>query len=309
MSGLGEGFGPAGSDEAESPPFAIAGPSQVTVDASRTGTASFTVSNVTGRAVRVRILVVPGAGADASWFQVSGESERTLATAGTTTIDVGLRIPQEAPTGVFTFSLGAELEESPDKVVAGPTARFDIPEPTKRKFPWWIVIVAAAAVLVLVAGSILIWNVTRTGSPSTATPTPTPTFTPALFRTSAFLARRSAEIVADLDNDQQWGIDEPNRPVRSPDVALVQGKGAGEMILQGYGDTRLAVVSERTYAACQDVAGYDDDSQNIVIDPDQSELFVCARFTDEGRTALLTFGTRIIGRGQIVEYMVWEKTP
>ncbi|MGC5171748.1 hypothetical protein ACLQ2Q_13970, partial [Microbacterium sp. DT81.1] len=62
MSGT-EGFGPRGPAAAEGPPFAVAGPASVSLDAGRSGAGSFTVSNVTGRPVRARVLVLPGAGA------------------------------------------------------------------------------------------------------------------------------------------------------------------------------------------------------------------------------------------------------
>ena len=165
MSG-GEGFGPVGPVAAEGPPFSVAGPSTVSLDGARSGSGSFTVSNVTGRPVRARLLVLPGAGADAAWFQVVGESERLLPVAGTATVDVSVRVAEQAPAGAFSFSVGAALEEAPDRVVSGPTVAFQVAEPAKRKFPWWIVIVAAAALLLLIGGGLAIWFLTR--------PDPTP---------------------------------------------------------------------------------------------------------------------------------------
>ena len=78
---------------------------------------------VTGRPVRARVLVLPGAGADASWFQVVGESERALPVAGTATVDVAVKVPEKAPAGSFSFAVGAALEEAPDQVVSGSDGR------------------------------------------------------------------------------------------------------------------------------------------------------------------------------------------
>ena len=125
MSG-GEGFGPVGPVAAEGPPFSVAGPSTVSLDGARSGSGSFTVSNVTGRPVRARLLVLPGAGADAAWFQVVGESERLLPVAGTATVDVSVRVAEQAPAGAFSFAVGAALEEAPDRVVSGPTVAFQV---------------------------------------------------------------------------------------------------------------------------------------------------------------------------------------
>jgi hypothetical protein len=172
-----EGFGPSGAGAAEAAPFVVGGPAQLSLDASRIGAASFTVSNVSGRPVRARVQVQPGPGADASWFSIarppgepsttveSATAERALPVAGTATVDVTVRVPEQAPAGSTSFVLTAALEEAPDRVVAGPTAAFQVPPlPAKqKKFPWWIVIVAAA--VLLVGGGILIWILTRPDNP------------------------------------------------------------------------------------------------------------------------------------------------
>lgn len=172
MSSGGE-FGPAGPAPGGLPPFAVAGPSTVSLDAARSVAASFTVSNVTGRPVRARVIVLPGAGAEASWFQVAGESERALPVAGTATVEVAVKVAPDAPAGSYSFALGAALEEAPDQVVSGPTVAFQVPEPKEKKFPWWIVIVVAAAVLLLVGGGLAIWFLTRPPSPPKLTEPPT----------------------------------------------------------------------------------------------------------------------------------------
>ncbi|GAA1975007.1 PASTA domain-containing protein [Microbacterium pumilum] len=166
-------FGPVDPAVVGGPPFAVAGPSTVALDGARAGSGSFTVSNVTGRPVRARVMVVPSAGADASWFQVVGESERSLPVAGTATVDVTVKVAEKAPAGAFSFAVGAALEEAPDQVVSGPTVAFQVPEPKKRKFPWWIVIVAAVALLLLIGGGITIWLLMRTPAAPTMSQAPT----------------------------------------------------------------------------------------------------------------------------------------
>ena len=168
-------FGPVDPPVVGGPPFTVAGPSTLSLDGARSGSGSFTVSNVTGRPVRARVLVVPGAGADAAWFQVVGESERQLPVAGTATVDVTVKVAEKAPAGAFSFAVGAALEEAPDQVVSGPNVTFQVAEPKKRKFPWWIVIVAAAALLLLGGGGLAIWFFTRPTPSPTPSPSPSPT--------------------------------------------------------------------------------------------------------------------------------------
>jgi hypothetical protein len=172
MSG-GEGFGPVGPLSAEGPPFAVAGPSSVTLDAARSGSGSFDVSNVTGRPVRARLLLLPGAGADASWFQIAGEPERALPVAGTAAVDVSVRVPEKAPAGSFSFVLGAALEEAPDQVVSSPTVTFEVPERDSRPFPWWIVAIIVGALVVLGVGALLIYLFTRPPGPPALDEAPT----------------------------------------------------------------------------------------------------------------------------------------
>ncbi|MCR2792318.1 PASTA domain-containing protein [Microbacterium sp. zg.Y625] len=171
MSG-GQEFGPTGPAAPGGPPFAVAGPSAVSLDAARSGLASFTVSNVTGRPVRARVMVIPGAGADPAWFRISGDAERSLPVAGTATVEVAVHVATTAPAGESSFTVGAALEEAPDQVVSGPTVAFRVPDPVKRRFPWLWVIVAVVAVLVLAGGGILIWILTRTPAAPTAVEPP-----------------------------------------------------------------------------------------------------------------------------------------
>ncbi|GAA1957125.1 hypothetical protein [Microbacterium deminutum] len=303
MSGSGDaGFGPVGPVGPEGPPFAVAGPSQVVLDAARSGSGSFTVSNVTGRPVRARVLVLPGAGADAAWFQVVGESERALPVAGTATVDVTVKVAEKAAAGAFSFAVGAALEESPDQVVSGPTVAFQVAEPNKRKFPWWIVIVAVVAVLLLAGGGILIWNLTRPKPGPTNTPTPTTTVAePSVFKSDLFLATPGTYF--DLDTGQQ--VMTPSAG-GGEDVFFYQGAGSGELGVVGQGPPRLAVVDQPTFAACEAATSYDDlNAQNIVLLPDRA-TFVCVKFTDQDRRSVMTIGPAT-GGGFPVSFTTWNR--
>ncbi|GAA1975000.1 hypothetical protein [Microbacterium pumilum] len=287
MSG-GEGFGPAGPVAAEGPPFSVAGPTTVSLDAARTGSGSFTVSNVTGRAVRARVLVLPGEGADASWFQVTGESERALPLAGTATVDVAIKVAEKAPAGSFSFAVGAALEEAPDQVVSGPTVVFQVPGATKRRFPWWIVIVAAVALLLLVGGGILIWNLTRPN------PQPSPTDTgPAVLRSETFLFDTATRDV-DLDLD---GVTD----IQLSDADLSPAVPAGRPTTV-FGNMRgVAFIPAPTFEQCRDVF-----LQQFVEVPEADDgTFVCV-FTSEGHAGVLEFGPTQPDQSREVKATVWE---
>ncbi|MGC5224686.1 hypothetical protein ACPW96_19145 [Micromonospora sp. DT81.3] len=250
---------------------------------------------MTGRPVRARVLVLPGAGADLSWFHVVGDSERALPVAGTATVDVSVKAPEKAPAGPFSFAVGAALEEAPDQVVSGPTVAFQLPEPKKRKFPWWILIVAVGGLLLLVGGGILIWNLTRP---------PRTDDGPVVFD-SGFVVIAAPEIVVDLDTGEQWQRSDPSRPKASPDVLFSQGAGSGELLLRGLQEARLAEVEEPTFEACEAATGYtDDEAQTIDVLPEQDDLFVCVRSTGEGRPVVMTIAAG--SGGYVVDFVTWE---
>ncbi|MFH8251387.1 hypothetical protein ACH3VR_13525 [Microbacterium sp. B2969] len=297
MSG-GEGFGPVGPSAAEAAPFSVTGPAQLRLGASRTGTASFTVSNTTGRPVRARLIVQPGAGADASWFAVAGESERALPVAGTATVDVTVTVPEKTAAGTASFTLGAALEEAPDRAVSGPNVAFDIPAAARRRFPWWIVIVVVA-VLLLAGGGLLIWNLTRSGAPEpTSSPSPTPAGPP-VFASGEFTAEPNTYF--DLDTGTVIAVSGSGE-----DVYFYPGGGSGELGVVGQGPPRLAVVDEPTFADCEAATDYDDiNAQNVVLLPDR-ETYVCVRFTDQQRRAVMTIGPAE-GTGLHVAFTTWER--
>jgi hypothetical protein len=293
-------FGPVAPAAGEGPPFAVAGPSAVTLDAARSASVSFTVSNVSGRPVRARVLVLPGAGADASWFSVVGESERALPVAGTTIVDVAVKVSEKAPAGAASFVLGAALEEAPDRVVSSPTVSVQVPPPKPKPFPWWIVIVAVVALLLLVGGGILIWSLTRpdpkpSPSPSpSATQTPTPTEHPVL-DTGSFLFEDNGMTV-DLDIDSPDGIIDIT--LIDPDLQVIPFNRPTTLIAQ----RGLAIVPNPDFETCREASL----ASQVDIAEGARRTLVCV-LTSANRLALLAFGPQIDGSSRRqVSITLWE---
>ena len=144
-----------------STPFAItAASNSLFLDAERTGEATFTVSNQSGRAIEGRArLVVEEAEAEAeteaeAWVRLRGAAQRTFAIAGTEQYTAVIEVPEEAPGGSYTLRLDMVGEERPDEqYVEGPQVTFEVPEAEAEGGPFpWKVAAAVAAVLVIGGG-------------------------------------------------------------------------------------------------------------------------------------------------------------
>ncbi|WP_194410444.1 hypothetical protein [Microbacterium cremeum] len=296
----GDGFGPEGPTASGAPPFAVAGPTQVALDPARTGTGSFTVSNVSGRPVRARLLVMPGAGADASWFTIEGGPERALPLAGTATVDVAVSVPGEVTPGGYSFTVGAALEEAPDQVVPGPTVALTVPAARRRKFPWWIVIVAAVALVLLIGAGAAVWLLTRPDPQPD--PTPTPTSTHDVFAQYSFPAFGNLSYDLDGERAVDYSVEF--------EIADLYFSGAlhgtGFLSVVGYGNASLAVVDDPTFEACESALDYTT-GEPITI-PAEAETFVCVRFTDQERRALMAFQPSEPATGlHVVDTTVWAR--
>lgn len=293
----GEGFGPVGPTSGGAPPFAVAGPTQLKLDASRVGSGSFTVSNVTGRPVRARVFVQPGAGADPSWFEVTGGPERAMPVAGTATVDVAVRVPEKAPAGTFSFQLGAALEEAPDQVVSGPTASFEVPV-RKKRFPWWIVIVAIVALLVLAGGGLLIWNLA--GRDDEVTPTPTPEPPRAVFLPGQFTFA-TPTLDVDLDTGIATAGIRQGADLSLADADFIAVPDDRPMSIFAFANG-VAIVDQGDFETCR-VAQLRD----TVEVPDDVDRTVVCTVTNEGRVAMLEI-TPVPGEQSVrqVTFTVWE---
>ena len=158
---------------AEGPaPFSISAPTELTLAADRSGTTTFTVTNLTGRPVRARLLPKGVGSTDQTWLSVVGEPERPLAVAGTLTVDLKVTVPPTTAAGTYTARLDVAAEDATE-TVAGQTVSFKVPEPDKKKgAPVWLFILIAVVVLALVAGGLYFFVLRGAGAPeNTAAPT------------------------------------------------------------------------------------------------------------------------------------------
>ena len=167
-------FGPDEPITTTPAPFSVTGPTSVEIArATRTGTASFSVLNTSGRPVRVRLLPQAMAGAEQSWLAVVGDIERPLGNAATLTADVLVTVPMDTPVGQHALRLDVSPEDRPELVAQGQAVAFTIPEPpeVKKPFPRWLLFAIIGAVLVLILGALAIWwFVIRDTGPEPLTP-------------------------------------------------------------------------------------------------------------------------------------------
>jgi len=150
---------------AEGPaPFSISAPTELTLAADRSGTTTFTVTNLTGRPVRARLLPKGVGSTDQTWLSVVGEAERPLAVAGTLTVDMKVTVLPTTAAGTYTARLDVAAEDATE-TVAGQTVSFKVPEPEKKKgAPVWLFVLIAVVVLALIAGG-LYFFVLRSAKP------------------------------------------------------------------------------------------------------------------------------------------------
>ncbi|MGC5224688.1 hypothetical protein ACPW96_19155 [Micromonospora sp. DT81.3] len=261
---------------------------------------------MTGRPVRARLMVRPGVGADLSWFAIAGQAvqppqtapsavaEWALPVAGTATVDVAVKVPEKAPAGSFSSVVGAALEEAPDQVVSGPTVAFHVPEAKKRKFPWWILIVAMVGLL-LVGGGILIWNLTR------------PTAAWSKVNEGSYEAFGGMDFDLDgggedLDGEEGGADVRFSSPWFSNSVVGVSGSAFAP-------GARVSIAEDATVGACESAPDYDDDEKQSILLPVDEFTVVCVRFTDEGRMAAMRFfPADMTGNSHTFVFVVWEDT-
>ena len=137
------------------------------LDDSGQANASFTVTNTNSQAVTGKLLTRPSEPAKPEWFSIAGESVRDFTPNGAQDVVVNLAVPPGSPPASYSFQLDAVAEDDPDEdYTEGPSVSFEVapaPAAPKKKFPWWILIVAGAIVLVIVIG-IVVFLLTRGGN-------------------------------------------------------------------------------------------------------------------------------------------------
>lgn len=150
-------------------PFSISAPTELTLAADRSGTTTFTVTNLTGRPVRARLLPKGVGPTDQTWLSVVGEPERPLAVAGTLTVDVKVTVAPTTPAGTYTARLDVAAEDATE-TVTGQTVSFQVPEPEKPQgAPVWLFILIAVVALALIAGGVYFFVLRGSDKPENTT--------------------------------------------------------------------------------------------------------------------------------------------
>lgn len=144
--------------------------------------ATFTVSNQGRLADRAVFDIVPGDGADRSWFTVE-DPQRLVPATGSVAYLVSVDPPAGAPSGSYSLQgrvYSADSAPEENSILSGRTV-FDLgvtTAPKPKSKPWWLLAVAALVAVVL---GVVIWLAVAGGdepAPPTAggtTPPPAPT--------------------------------------------------------------------------------------------------------------------------------------
>jgi hypothetical protein len=133
--------------------FTITTPTNsILLDSNRRSQATFTVSNISGRATRGRARLVPQNTISTPWLALSGAPERDFPIASTLQYSVAVTVPPTAPPGSYIFRLDMVGVENPDEDLSqGPGVTFEVSAAPVPKFPWWIIIAAGVTLLVVIA--------------------------------------------------------------------------------------------------------------------------------------------------------------
>jgi hypothetical protein len=132
--------------------FTITTPTNsILLDLNRRSQATFTVSNISGRATRGRARLVPQSTISAPWLALGGAPERDFPIASTLQYSVAVTVPPTAPPGSYIFRLDMVGVENPDEDLSqGPGVTFEVSVLPVSKFPWWIIIAAGVTLLVVI---------------------------------------------------------------------------------------------------------------------------------------------------------------
>ncbi len=151
----------AESEETSAPggplPFAVTGPGDLQLSPDRTGTTTFTVTNLTGRPVRVRLQPKSADSQHDSWYSVAGDPEVPMTVGATITVDVRAKVPADVAAGKDSLHLRAVDEADPEQLTDGQPVAVAIPDPPAptKKSPF--VLIAVLALVVLLTGGGAIW--------------------------------------------------------------------------------------------------------------------------------------------------------
>jgi hypothetical protein len=149
-------------------PFAVTGPGDLQLSSDRTGTTTFTVTNLTGRPVRVRLQPKSSDSQHDSWYSVAGDPEVPMTVGATITVDVRAKVPGDVAAGKDSMHLRAVDEADPEQLTDGQPVAVAIPDPPapKKKSPFALVAVIALVVLLTGGGAIWWFLLRGSGKPA-----------------------------------------------------------------------------------------------------------------------------------------------
>jgi PASTA domain len=148
---------------------------RVDLDQTQQGQTTFTVTNPTARVDRVVFDIVPGDGADPTWFSVE-EPQRRVAASGSVSYLMKTAIPATAAAGAYSVQGRAYSADSTPEEDSVLSSRLAVEvkakaAPVAKKRPWWILVVAALVVIVLVVVGLVI-GLRKPARPATTTAGP-----------------------------------------------------------------------------------------------------------------------------------------
>jgi hypothetical protein len=161
-----------GSEAASSAPvpFSITAPPELKLSEDRSGRTTFTVSNLTGRPVRARIVPRGQDGASDDWFDPP--QELPIEVGATVTVDIGVTVPADAQAGRYTLHLDAVVEDDTERV-AGQSVAFEVPEPAPQPSRLRLIlllVLAGVLLLGLAAGAVWFFFLRNTPPENTTAP-------------------------------------------------------------------------------------------------------------------------------------------
>lgn len=123
----------------------------IRLDGSRAGSATFTLANLSGHALRARITVTAEPPIAQPWLSISGASERIIDAGAVVAVDVQIAAPTSAAPGRYVFSVGAADTDRPDDTFSeSPSVSFDVAEVRPPKINPLLIIVPVIVVVAIV---------------------------------------------------------------------------------------------------------------------------------------------------------------
>ena len=222
-------------------PFSVTGPGDLVLPAARVGTTTFTVTNLTGRPVRVRLQPKADPDAHSAWYRLTGDPEVAMTVGATISVDVKATVPADAPAGKDTLRLRAVDEADPERVTDGQAVTVTIPEaPAKQAQPPFLLIGLVAFVLLLAGGGAVWWFLLRT-PPVPLVSTGEPVIT-GQARTGAVLTTTDGDWTGAPNVDVQWSA----CPTPTTCVPIAGATGRTFQVTGAEVGTRLKVTATAT---------------------------------------------------------------